>query len=60
LKEQTATAGSGANILYPAPPRNLFIRLAQTAFVRATWTETSHDKRIRNVLATINMFGLRP
>ena len=60
MKEQTATAGSGANILYPAPLRNLFVRLAQAALVRAWWTEKIHDKGIRNVLATTNMLRLSP
>src|SRR5450631_3346720 len=39
-----------ANILYPAPLRDLFIRLAQTGLVRARWTDTIHDEWVRNVL----------
>ena len=39
-----------ANILYPAPLRDLFIRLAQVGLVRARWTETIHDEWVRNVL----------
>lgn len=39
-----------ANILYPAPLRDLFIRIAQAGLVRAKWTETIHDERTRNVL----------
>ncbi len=39
-----------ANILYPAPLRDLFIRLAQASLVRAKWTETIHDEWFRNVL----------
>ena len=38
-----------ANILYPAPLRDLFIRLAQTGLVLAKWTETIHDEWTRNV-----------
>jgi hypothetical protein len=36
--------------LYPAPLRDLFIRVAQAGLVRARWTETIHDEWIRNVL----------
>src|SRR5262245_16383071 len=39
-----------ANILYPAPLRDLFIRLAQARLVRARWTDTIHDEWFRNVL----------
>ena len=39
-----------ANVLYPAPLRDLFIRLAQSGLVRARWTEQIHDEWIRNVL----------
>ena len=48
--EQPVTAVYDANILYPAPLRDLFIRLAQAGLVRARWTETIHDEWIRNVL----------
>jgi hypothetical protein len=48
--EQPVTAVYDANILYPAPLRDLFIRLAQTGVVRARWTETIHDEWVRNVL----------
>jgi hypothetical protein len=48
--EQPVTAVYDANILYPAPLRDLFIRLAQTGLVRARWTETIHDEWVRNVL----------
>lgn len=40
-----------ANVLYPAPLRDLLIRLAQAGLVRARWTETIHDEWTRNVLA---------
>jgi predicted nucleic acid-binding protein len=48
--EQPVTAVYDANILYPAPLRDLFIRLAQTGLVRARWTETIHNEWVRNVL----------
>lgn len=48
--EQSVTAVYDANILYPAPLRDLFIRLAQTGLVQARWTETIHDEWLRNVL----------
>jgi len=48
--EHPVTAIYDANILYPAPLRDLFIRLAQTGLVRARWTETIHDEWLRNVL----------
>jgi hypothetical protein len=38
--EPPFTAVYDANILYPTPLRNLFIRLAQAGLVRARWTET--------------------
>lgn len=44
------TAVYDANILYPAPLRDLFIRLAQSGLVRARWTEAIHDEWMRNVL----------
>jgi predicted nucleic acid-binding protein len=48
--EQPVIAVYDANILYPAPLRDLFIRLAQAGLVRAKWTETIHDEWVRNVL----------
>jgi predicted nucleic acid-binding protein len=48
--EPPVTAVYDANILYPAPLRDLFIRLVQAGLVRARWTETIHDEWIRNVL----------
>lgn len=48
--EHPVTAIYDANILYPAPLRDLFIRLAQAGLVRARWTETIHDEWVRNVL----------
>lgn len=39
-----------ANILYPAPLRDLFMRLALADLVRARWTELIHDEWIRSVL----------
>jgi predicted nucleic acid-binding protein len=48
--EPPVTAVYDANILYPAPLRDLFIRLAQAGLVRARWTEPIHDEWLRNVL----------
>jgi predicted nucleic acid-binding protein len=48
--EQPLTAVYDANILYPAPVRDLFMRLAQAGLVRAKWTEAIHDEWTRNVL----------
>jgi hypothetical protein len=48
--EQPVTAVYDANVLYPAPLRDLFIRLAQAGLVHARWTEAIHDEWVRNVL----------
>jgi hypothetical protein len=48
--EQPVTAVYDANVLYPAPLRNLFIRIAQTGLVRARWTEAIHDEWARSLL----------
>jgi hypothetical protein len=40
--EPPVTAVYDANIVYPAPLRDLFIRVAQTGLVLARWTETIH------------------
>lgn len=48
--ERIVTAIDDENILYPAPLRDLFIRLAQAGVVRARWTEAIHDEWIRHVL----------
>ncbi len=37
-------------VLYPAPLRDLLIRLAGTGIFRARWTNTIHEEWIRNVL----------
>src|SRR6266496_859551 len=39
-----------ANILYPAPLRDLRMRLAMTDMFRARWTNDIHDEWIRKVL----------
>lgn len=49
--EHPVTAVYDANVLYPAPLRDLFIRLAHAGLVRARWTEAIHDEWVRNVLA---------
>lgn len=40
-----------ANVLYPAPLRDLLIRLAQTGTVRARWTDAILDEVFRSILA---------
>lgn len=44
------TAVYDANVLYPAPLRDLLIRIAQAGLVRARWTEAIHDEWMRSVL----------
>jgi predicted nucleic acid-binding protein len=39
-----------ANVLYPAPLRDLLIRLARTGIVSARWTDQIHDEWIRSLL----------
>src|SRR5436305_1222930 len=39
-----------ANVLYPAPLRDLLMCLALTDLFRARWTDDIHDEWIRNVL----------
>ena len=48
--EHPVTAVYDANILYPAPLRDLFIRLAQAGLVRGRWTEAINDEWVRNLL----------
>lgn len=48
--EHPVTAVYDANVLYPAPLRDLLIRLAQAELVKAKWTDTIHDEWMRNVL----------
>jgi len=47
----TFTALYDACVLYPAPLRDLLMRLAMTDLYRARWTDQIHDEWIRNVLA---------
>ena len=42
--DHPVTAVYDANVLYPAPLRDLFIRLAHAGLVRARWTETIHGE----------------
>ena len=49
--DQPITAVYDANILYPAPLRDLFMRLAEVGLVRARWTDAIHEEWMRNVLA---------
>lgn len=39
-----------ACVLYPAPLRDLLVRLARTGLFRARWTDAIHDEWIRNLL----------
>lgn len=39
-----------ANVLFPAPLRDLLIRLAHAGLVRARWTDSIHDEWVRSVL----------
>lgn len=48
--DQPVTAIYDANVLYPAPLRDLLIRLAQAGIVRGRWTDAIHAEWIRNVL----------
>lgn len=48
--ELPVTAVYDANVLYPAPLRDLLIRLAQTGIVRAKWTDAIHEEWMRSVL----------
>ena len=43
-----------ACVLYPAPVRDLLIRLALSGLFRAKWTDEIHDEWIRNLLANRN------
>jgi predicted nucleic acid-binding protein len=47
-----------ANVLYPAPLRDLLVRLARTPLVGARWSNAIHDEWMRNVLK--NRPDLRP
>ena len=48
--ERPVIAVYDANVLYPAPLRDLLIRLAQSGLLQAKWTEAIHDEWMRNVL----------
>ena len=39
-----------ACVLYPAPLRDLLIRVARSGLVRARWSETILDECFRNIL----------
>ncbi len=43
-----------ACVLYPAPLRDLLVRLATTGLFRARWTDDIHDEWVRNVLKNRN------
>lgn len=40
-----------ANVLYPAPLRDLLVRMARACAVRAHWSDAIHDEWTRNLLA---------
>ena len=40
-----------ANVLFPAPLRDLLVGVAQSGIVRARWTDQILDECFRNVLA---------
>ncbi len=46
----TLTALYDSCVLYPAPLRDLLVRLARTGLVRAHWTHEIHEEWIRNLL----------
>jgi hypothetical protein len=48
--ERPVTALYDANILYPAPVRDLFVRLAQAGLVQAKWTDQIHDEWLRSLM----------
>ena len=50
------TAVYDANILYPAPLRDLFIRLAQVGLVRARWTDAFTMNGCEAFLRTIQHY----
>ena len=54
----TFTAVYDACVLYPAPLRDLLVRLAITGTFRAKWTDAIHDEWTRNLLA--NRPDLKP
>jgi len=39
-----------ANVLYPAPLRDVLMQLASTGLYRAKWTNQIHEEWMRNVL----------
>jgi hypothetical protein len=39
-----------ANVLFPAPLRDLLLRLAEAGLVRPRWTDAIHEEWIRSVL----------
>ncbi len=47
----TYTVVYDACVLYPAPLRDLLMRLARTGLFRAKWTAAIHDEWMRNLMA---------
>lgn len=50
MRHSPFTAVYDANVLYPAPLRDLLMHLALTGVYRARWTAQSHDEWKRNLL----------
>lgn len=50
MKQSTFTAVYDACVLYPAPIRDLLMRLGTRGFFRARWTERIHEEWKRNLL----------
>ncbi len=48
-----------ACVLYPAPLRDLLVRVAQTGLVRARWTSQILDECFRSILAQRPEFTLK-
>ena len=48
--EWPSSSSTDACVLYPAPLRDLLVRLANTEVVRARWSETILDECFRNIL----------
>lgn len=51
LPELGFAAVYDANVLFPAPLRDLLMHLALAGLYRARWTDRIHDEWIRNLLA---------
>jgi predicted nucleic acid-binding protein len=50
MEKQTITALLDANVLYPAPVRDLLLHLADTGLYCPKWTDKIHDEWMQNLL----------